>query len=521
MGRWAHPTDAHRGPLAEQRLANGNGEPDDTGPPALPVGAEERSRPGTPDPLRCRSVLLAHFAGRGSGVVDIPAWALAYGVFSGAIVTVLWSRSRHVGRPGPAAPAASVESSPVAGRAAARALLVVQALSFATFVALAAFAWFGPRSIAQNVAPLAIIGVIWSLGAWVALAVGPIWGPLSPFAIGGRLPRRADRSRPFRLAGAGRQASPGEGATVRSGRTRPSAHPLRERNRPERPLAEAPWWSPIPAFASYVIVWVAWVDGDQPRHLAIWLTAYGVALLVVAVRGGRRALADWDAFGAALDLAASIVHPRRFERSQHGPADRRRVGVLAALVMGAVGTNRATETAWFVRSIASRRAFEATAVALALVVLLTLVILALWRVVERLVERSREAPGLRPIASALAPIAASVLIAQGLTIGLVEAQNLVVLASDPLARGWNLFGTVFWEVSQQPLSPFVGGIVQAVVILAGHLAAIGAIGRGATARALDGTTSPRARNRAWTASLPAMGLVTVSGVVWTLLLLGR
>jgi hypothetical protein len=518
MRRWAHPTDAHRGPLAEQRLANGNGEPDDTGPPALPVGAEERSRPGTPDPLRCRSVLLAHFAGRGSGVVDIPAWALAYGVFSGAIVTVLWSRSRHVGRPGPAA---SVEPPPVAGRAADRALLVVQALSFATFVALAAFAWFGPRSIAQNVAPLAIIGVIWSLGAWVALAVGPIWGPLSPFAIGGRLPRRADRSRPFRLAGAGRQAPPGEGATVRSGRTRPSAHPLRERNRPERPLAEAPWWSPIPAFASDVIVWVAWVDGDQPRHLAIWLTAYGVALLVVAVRGGRRALADWDAFGAALDLAASIVHPRRFERSQHGPVDRRRVGVLAALVMGAVGTNRATETAWFVRSIASRGAFEATAVALALVVLLTLVILALWRVVELLVERSREAPGLRPIASALAPIAASVLIAQGLTIGLVEAQNLVVLASDPLARGWNLFGTVFWEVSQQPLSPFVGGIVQAVVILAGHLAAIGAIGRGATARALDGTTSPRARNRAWTASLPAMGLVTVSGVVWTLLLLGR
>jgi hypothetical protein len=195
--------------------------------------------------------------------------------------------------------------------------------------------------------------------------------------------------------------------------------------------------------------------------------------------------------------------------------------VLAALVMGAVGANRATESAWYVGNIADRGTFEATVVALVLVALPTVAILALWRGVELLVERSRDAPGLRPIASTLAPIAASVLIAQGLTIGLVEAQNLVVLASDPLARGWNLFGTVFWEVSQQPLSPFVGGIVQAVVILAGHLAAIGAVGRGATARALDGTTSPRSRNRAWTASLPAMGLVTVSGVVWTLLLLGR
>ena len=281
------------------------------------------------------------------------------------------------------------------------------------------------------------------------------------------------------------------------------------------------WWSPIPVFASFVVVWVAWVDGDQPRNLAIWLTAYGVAMTVVAVRGGRRALAGWDAFGAALDLAGSIVHPGRVERSRRGPADRRRVGVLAAVVMGAVGANRTIETGWYVRNVAPRSTVESTAAALVLVTLLTVAILAVWRVVDRLVERTRAESGTRPLGAALAPIAASVLIAQGLTIGLVEAQNLVVLASDPLARGWNVFGTVFWEVSQQPLSPFVGGIVQALVILAGHLAALGAIGRGATARAADGTTSPRTRSRDWTAALPAMGLVTVSGVVWTLLLLGR
>ena len=171
--------------------------------------------------------------------------------------------------------------------------------------------------------------------------------------------------------------------------------------------------------------------------------------------------------------------------------------------------------------MADRSTIESALVSLALVALLATVFLAVWRTVDRLVERSRGESGSRPLGAVLAPIAAALLIAQGLTIGLVEAQNLVVLASDPLARGWNLFGTVFWEVSQQPLSPFVGGIVQVIVILVGHLAALGAIGRAATIRGADGTTSLRARNRNWTAALPAMGLVTVSGVVWTLLLLGR
>lgn len=436
-----------------------------------------------PEPLPCRPVLLAHFASRGSGVVDIPAWALAYGVFAGAVVTVLWSRSRHVGRAGPAPVADRPDGlNPRIGRYADSLLVVAQSCSLVVFVALVAFAWFGPRSIAQNVAPLAVVGVIWSLGAWVALVAGPTWSPLAPFSL---------------------VASIGD-------RTRPDPQPFPVR-----------WWSPVPVFASYLVVWVAWVDGDQPRNLAVWLTIYGIAMAVVAWRGGRRALAEWDAFGAALDLAGSIVHPGRVERMRRGPTDRRRVGVLAALVMGGVAANRTIESAWYAAHVADRSTIESALVSLALVALLATVFLAVWRAVDRLVERSRGESGSRPLGAVLAPIAAALLIAQGLTIGLVEAQNLVVLASDPLARGWNLFGTVYWEVSQQPLSPFVGGIVQVIVILVGHLAALGAIGRAATTRGADGTTSPRARNRNWTAALPAMGLVTVSGVVWTLLLLGR
>ena len=97
----------------------------------------------------------------------------------------------------------------------------------------------------------------------------------------------------------------------------------------------------------------------------------------------------------------------------------------------------------------------------------------------------------------------------------------MVLASDPFSRGWNLFGTVYWQVSQQPISPSTRGIIQAVVLLAGHVASLLLVGRAATARAADGRSSLPFRNAAWLASLPAMAVVSLAGIVWTLLLLGQ
>jgi hypothetical protein len=151
---------------------------------------------------------------------------------------------------------------------------------------------------------------------------------------------------------------------------------------------------------------------------------------------------------------------------------------------------------------------------------ITVAILVIWRGCEFLVERARREPGTRPLAAALGPIAGSALLAQAVAIGITQTQNILVLLSDPFAQGWNLFGTVYWQVSNQPLSPFTQGLVRVGIILAGHVATIMMVGHAATERAADGTTSAVARNRAWTAALAAMGVTVVSGVVWTLVLLG-
>ncbi len=272
---------------------------------------------------------------------------------------------------------------------------------------------------------------------------------------------------------------------------------------------------------SFAVVWIAWPAGDRPRNLALWLTAYALAMASTAWRAGRRSLTAYDALPAALDLAGSVLWSARARRRLQGPDDRRRVGLVAALLLGAIAVDRSTATSWYASSVANLPNVAAVVATSAMVALGTGAIVVVWRTVGRPVERRRREQRTYPLAAALAPAAGTVLLARGLTIGLIQLQNLVVLASDPFSRGWDLFGTVYWQVSQQPISPSASGIIQAGVLLAGHVASLFLIGRAATARTSDGRSSLQFRKAAWHAALPAMAAVSLAGIVWTLVLLGQ
>lgn len=433
-------------------------------------------------------MLLAHFAASGSAALDLPAWALAYAVFAVSVIVILISRNRHVPRARPrrgdAAPASlddpenGAPGAPDRGPTG-RPLAIAQLVTAAVFWVFVGFCWFGPEVLTQNIATLALIGMLWSLGGWVALAFGWIWEAVDPFTVFARFPRRR----------------------------RPAGRiPL-------------PWWAPVPVFATYVLIWIAWIAGDEPRHLAIWLTSYGIAMIFVARRGGVGALRVWNPLPRALDLTAAITRPGQARRRLQRRDDRRTVGLIATMLLGALGANQAATTNWFITNVGFDGGLDETVWVMALFVAFTVVILAAWRGGERLVERARHESGTHPLAAIPGPIAGSVLLAQAVAIGLTQTQNVLVLISDPFARGWNLFGTVYWQVSTQPLSPFTHGIVVVTSIVAGHLSALWMIGHAATDRAVDGTTSAAARNRAWTAASGAMALTVASGVVWTLVLL--
>ncbi|HET8929097.1 MAG TPA: hypothetical protein VFN21_00425 [Acidimicrobiales bacterium] len=429
-------------------------------------------------------MLLAHFAASGSAALDLPAWALAYAVFAVSVIVILISRNRHVPRPRPrpeADPKGDADAEPAAATSPGRTGRVVRigrvvmAVLFWVFVG---FCWFGPAVLTQNIATLALIGMLWSLGGWVALAFGWVWEAVDPFIVFTREPDDAD----------------------------PGRIPM-------------PWWAPVPVFASYVLIWIAWIAGDEPRHLAFWLTSYGVAMIFVARRGGVAAIRAWNPLPTALDLTAAITRPGKARARLADRGRRRTVGLIATMLLGALGANQAATTNWFITNVGFDGGLDETIWVMAIFAALSAAFFGVWRGCEQLVERARREPGTRPLAAVPGPIAGSVLLAQATTIGLTQTQNILVLISDPFAQGWNLFGTVYWQVSAQPLSPFTHGIVVVAAIVAGHLSALMMIGHAATDRAADGTTSAVARNRAWTAASGAMGLTVVSGVVWTLVLL--
>lgn len=424
-------------------------------------------------------MMLGHFAASAGSALDLPAWALAYVVFAVSVIVILVSRNRTVPRARPRTAddevALGVDASTDRPGRGVRVAQVVSALVFWTLVV---FCWLGPSVLTQNIATLGIVGMFWSLGGWVALVFGWCWEALDPFAV--------------------------------FARTRPRATTT--------PMP-TPWWAPIPVFASYVIVWVAWIAGDEPRHFAVWLTLYGCGMVVVARRGGTAALEAWNALPAALDLTAPVTRPGRARVRARDRAVRIRVALIAAMLLGAIGANEVAATKWFITSVADDGGLGETVWIMVIFAILSAAIFAVWRAGERFVERARGETDTRPLAAALGPMAGGVLLAQAVMIGITQTQNVLVLISDPFARGWDLFGTVYWQVSNEPLSPLTRGLVQAGAILAGHLTALMMVGTAATARAADGTTSPRARNRAWTASLGTMTLVVVSGVVWTLVLL--
>ncbi len=429
-------------------------------------------------------MLVAHFAASGSAALDLPAWALAYAVFAASVIVILVSRNRHVPRARPRTSAEDPARTGATGDAAApspepTAQRIGQIVAAVVFWLFVLFCWFGPESLTQNIATLGLVGVLWSLGGWVAIAFGWVWEAIDPFRV--FVPRR---------------------------------------RRGADPSFPTPWWAPIPVFVTYVVVWVAWIEGDEPRHFAVWLTLYGVAMALVARRGGHAALGAWNPLPATLDLTAPITRPGKARARTRQRAIRARLGLIAAMLLGALGANSVAGTEWFMLEIGFDGSHDETAWVMAIFVVITLAVHWAWRGVETLLERARDEAGARPLGAMLGPIAGSVLLAQAISIGLTQAQNFVVLLSDPFAQGWNLFGTVYWQVSTQPLSPLTQGLVQVGVLLAGHLAALMMIGHAATDRAADGTTSARTRLRHWNASLPAMALVVVSGVVWTLVLLG-
>ncbi|HYH91827.1 MAG TPA: hypothetical protein VD763_01615 [Candidatus Saccharimonadales bacterium] len=126
----------------------------------------------------------------------------------------------------------------------------------------------------------------------------------------------------------------------------------------------------------------------------------------------------------------------------------------------------------------------------------------------------RRVVGLDATAAGLLPIAAGYLIAHYLTYLLVDGQAILVAVSDPFQRGWDLFGTAFFEIDGGWLPPGLIWTAQLAAVVGGHMLGAWAGHVVATLDAPPGLSAGALRTRQLPLAVVMVALTTLT--LWSL-----
>lgn len=323
-------------------------------------------------------------------------------------------------------------------------------------VGLLGWAWIVVQGILGGSSDAEVAALfLWVFG-WVGLAmicalIGPVWHFLDPFStlhdLGAALVRRLP-------------ITPWE----------PADYPAR--------LGR---WPAAVAFA--VVVWLELVLEAGPDVLFIALVGYTAFTLAMMAQFGRDAWRShaevftvWFRLLGRLAPYALVdedgrVHRRNFATGLLEPGFTLADVVVIALAVGSILFDGLSQTQiwfdWFgLPGIGPKT--------ILLVLFLGLIVAAALAVTR--------AVGIAATAAGLLPIAVGYLIAHYLTYLLIDGQRIVIAISDPFQRGWDIFGTAFYEISGAWLPPGLVWTLQLAAVVGGHM--LGAWG-GHVVAALD------------------------------------
>lgn len=283
---------------------------------------------------------------------------------------------------------------------------------------------------------------LWVYG-WVGVAaisalIGPVWHWLDPFStlhdIGAWIVRRLG-IKPWQVA--------------------------------EYPARLGRW----PAVIGFVVVvWLELVLVAGPQVLFIVLVGYTALTLAMMAQYGRDTWrANAEVFSVWFRLLGRLapyelvdetgrVRRRSFASGLLEPGWTIADVVIVALAVGSILFDGLSQTQmWF-------GAFGYPGIAVETVLLsafLGLVIVAALAVTRFV--------GIAATGAGLLPISVGYLIAHYLTYLLIDGQRILIAISDPLQRGWDLFGTAFTVASGEWLPPGLVWTVQLAAVVGGHM----------------------------------------------------
>jgi hypothetical protein len=439
--------------------------------------------------------LLAHGLG-GRADLPVPVWMAQYAAALVLIVTFFmlarfWESPRlqepYRGRPLPTGLQRLIDAPAFR--------LVLRLIGLAVLLIAIVVAAFGTGSSATNPAPTWLYVWFWVGIVPLSLLFGPVLRAFSPLRL------------------------------ITQGIAR-----LSGRRDPEDFRALPDWLGFWPAAAGLLIfTWLELVyrNPDRPQNVLAFIVLYCLVELAAAAVYGTR----WYAHGDPFEVYSTLVG--RLSPFGRRPEDGRLVlrnplaglasvpvepGIVAVIcvLLGSTAFDGLSRTQWW-QGLSSQVTGPAyvllgTAGLLVMVGLVSGAYLAATRQ-NPWARRGQKVAVERRFVHSLLPIAVGYTVAHYFSLVVFQGQAGYQLASDPLGRGWDLFGTAGQQINYRLVATTTIAIVQVVAILTGHVLGVFI----AHDRAIADYTRSRQRLRAQYPLLVVMVTYTLGGIA---LLLG-
>jgi hypothetical protein len=343
--------------------------------------------------------------------------------------------------------------------------VVLQAASVVVFVGVLASALFGTVNELNNFAPTFVYVGFWLGLPLLSVTLGDVWRVLSPW-------RAIADGVVWALEWGGSEARPVLEYPRRLGR-----------------------YPAAVALFAFVALELAYPRPAEPRTLAVAISVYTYWALAGMAVFGRDEWSRWGEGFAVMFGLLSRIAPfgiREGRLVARWPftgltGNERTAGtaVFVAVMLGSTSFDGFSRTSRWQNLTSDVRArlveqplslVDAATTGLNLLGLLGVVcfvVLAYLAAVEsarRLVRASRSL--VPDFGLSLVPIALGYLTAHYFSLFVLQGQFLVFLVSDPLGRGWDLFGTAGYQPNLGLLTPNTVWYVQVVALVVGHVAGL-------------------------------------------------
>ena len=379
--------------------------------------------------------------------LPLPLWMFAYGAAAALLISfaglaVFWRTTRlEVGIEG------RVLLRP--GRLSDTLFVEGRIVGFALFLLVVGAAAFGDADTVENIAPVFVYVVFWVGMTLLCAMVGNLWWVVNPFDT-------------LALLVEGLRGGPRPPAPYRWGR-----------------------WPAVAGLAGFV--WLELVPSNraEPRTLAVAIVIYTAVVVAATARWGRGWLRQGEGFTVFFGLLSHMapLYADDEGRIRARPPLSGLVGLrpdaatqaVVIIALGSTSFDGLSRSRFWIDLTRNLGSAETTLLSSAGLIwgisVVTVAFVGAMRITGRLQQR-RHPELTSAFVHSLVPIAFAYALAHYFSLLVFEGQSAIALASDPLGRGWDLFGTAGNAVNFTLVSTTTIAYVQASGILAGHVAGV-------------------------------------------------